>query len=59
MGTLTFTKMSRSPEPETPKGLYELAFYACVPGWAFKQVVNVVQMYGAMEELAALGDTSK
>jgi len=41
------------------KGLYELAFYACIPGWAFKQVVNVVQMLGAMEDLASLGDTSK
>jgi len=35
-------------------GLYELCFYICCPGWAFKQIVNVVQAVGAANELADL-----
>jgi len=35
-------------------GLYEFFFYLCCPGWAFKQVVNVVQAVGASQELAEL-----
>jgi len=42
--------------PGLEMGLYPAVFYFCVPGWAFKQVVNVIQLVGAMEDLASLDD---
>lgn len=35
-------------------GFYEMWVYICFPGWAFKQVVNVVQLFGAAEILAEM-----
>lgn len=39
-------------------GFYELVFWICLPGWAFKQVVNVVQTVNAAYDLAELPDDS-